>query len=347
MKFKIGDIVKFLNEKGSGKVSKIINKTTVGVTIEDGFELPFLISELIIESSEIVTIKTIVPNKIPISPLLNEGHSVKINKVSIDKDKAIYLAFSPENINDIAHSDINVWLINNTSYSILFTYSILNNNKCTTLETGNIGKLSSELIETIDKTELNNHTHLKVDILFFNDKEHLHQLPISEVVKLKPIKLYKQNAFEANKFIPNKSLLLPVFELSEIKGSNKVDTSTIDFSKILSQKLHYTDSQKKSKPHANNNPANEMEIDLHIEELLENYSGMNNAEIIQVQLKHFQKALDTAINNHYKRLIVIHGVGNGRLKQEVRNILLASKSLKFYDASYSRYGFGATEIAIS
>jgi dsDNA-specific endonuclease/ATPase MutS2 len=90
-----------------------------------------------------------------------------------------------------------------------------------------------------------------------------------------------------------------------------------------------------------------MEIDLHIEELLENYSGMNNAEIVQIQLKHFQNALDTAINNHYKKLIVIPGVGNGRLKQEVRNILSANKTVKFYDASYSRYGFGATEIAIS
>jgi hypothetical protein len=344
MKFKIGDVVKFLNEKGSGKVSKIINKTTVGITIEDGFELPFLISELIIESSEI---ETIVTNQIPSSLVLNEVHSVRINKPGIDKTPAIYLAFSPENINEIAHSDINVWLINNTSYNILFTYSILKNNKFTTLETGNISTFSSELIETINKTELNNHTHLKVDILFFNDKEHLHQLPISEVVKLKPIKFYKQNAFEANKFIPEKSLLLTVFELNEIEGSNKVNNSTIDFSKILSQKLHQTDSPKKSKPHANNNPANEMEIDLHIEELLENYSGMNNAEIIHIQLKHFQNALDTAINNHYKKLIVIHGVGNGRLKQEVRNILSANKTVKFYDASYSRYGFGATEIAIS
>ncbi|MEO6902869.1 MAG: DUF2027 domain-containing protein [Bacteroidia bacterium] len=346
MKFKIGDIVKFLNEKGRGKVSKIINKTTVGITIEDGFELPFLISELIMESSETEVIKKVVHDQIPILSVLNEVYSVKINKSSIDNTQAIYLAFSPESIDNIIHSDINVWLINNTTYNLLITYSILNNNKFTTLETANINSLSSELIETIDKAELNNHTHLKVDVLFFNDKEHLHHPPISEIVKLKPIKLYKQNAFEANKFINQKSLLLPVFELSEMEQQNKMNTSAIDFSKILSQKLNFNDSPKKSKPHANNNPANEMEIDLHIEELLENYSGMNNAEIVQVQLKEFQNALDTAINNHCRRLIVIHGVGNGRLKQEVRNILLANKSLKFYDASYARYGFGATEIAI-
>jgi hypothetical protein len=110
MKFKIGDIVKFLNEKGSGKVSKIINKTTVGITIEDGFELPFLISELILESSEIETIKKVARDEIAIPSALNEVHTVKINKPSIDNTQAIYLAFSPEKIDNISHSDINVWL---------------------------------------------------------------------------------------------------------------------------------------------------------------------------------------------------------------------------------------------
>ena len=48
MNFKLGDKVRFLNEKGEGVVSKIINKTTVGVTIEDGFELPFVVSQLLL-----------------------------------------------------------------------------------------------------------------------------------------------------------------------------------------------------------------------------------------------------------------------------------------------------------
>ena len=89
----------------------------------------------------------------------------------------------------------------------------------------------------------------------------------------------------------------------------------------------------------------EMEINLHIEELLDNYSGMSNAEIINVQLRHFQKALDKAITGRYRKLIVIHGVGNGRLKQEVRAIL-DNENMRYYDGSYARYGYGATEVVI-
>lgn len=120
----------------------------------------------------------------------------------------------------------------------------------------------------------------------------------------------------------------------------------IDVSKLFQQKLNYSDKPKKSKPHAQNNGMLEMEINLHIEELLDNYSGMSNAEIINVQLRHFQKALDRAITGHCRKLVVIHGVGNGRLKQEVRNIL-NNENMRYYDGSYAKYGYGATEVFIS
>ncbi len=127
-------------------------------------------------------------------------------------------------------------------------------------------------------------------------------------------------------------------ELPSVKEEEKIDVS-----KLFRQKLTHSDKPKKSKPHAQNNRMLEMEINLHIEELLDNYSGMSNAEIIQVQLRHFQKALDRAITGHYRKLIVIHGVGNGRLKQEVRAIL-ESENMRYHDGSYAKYGYGATEV---
>ena len=89
----------------------------------------------------------------------------------------------------------------------------------------------------------------------------------------------------------------------------------------------------------------ELEIDLHIHELTDqNYKLMSNAEIILIQLSHLQVSIDKAIAGNYLKLIVIHGVGTGKLKQEVCKILQQNK-LKFYDASYAKYGFGATEVS--
>ena len=134
--------------------------------------------------------------------------------------------------------------------------------------------------------------------------------------------------------------------MDESKPREKVDPQPTELKPKPKPVKHERKGIKRSKPHAQNAPHNAMEIDLHIEELVDNFSRMSNFEIVQVQLAHFNKALDNAINGHYRKLVVIHGVGNGRLKQEVRNILSSYSNVRFHDASYAKYGFGATEILI-
>lgn len=343
MNFKIGDKVKFLNERGHGVVTRIINKTTVGVTIEDGFEIPYAISGLVSETEK----RDPVDTSKPVSSF-HESKEKPENQiphpVAQTEEEGIYLGFSPEDPKNTGGSDVNVWLINHTSYQLLFSYSIWSNGYYHMMETGNIAAFNVELVQTIIRSELNDHRNFKIDAIFFKKQEYEHQPPVSEVIKLKPIKLYKENAFKENVFLADKAMLFSVCRLNDREAVEPYMITEKKLSKILFQKSRSLQAPKVSKPHATNNPGNEMEIDLHIEELLDDYSNMSNAEIIQVQLTYFQKALDKAINDHMKRLIVIHGVGNGRLKQEVRVLLDTYSSLKYYDASYARYGFGATEI---
>lgn len=340
MKFKIGDKVKFLNEKGEGVINKIINKTTVGVIIEDGFEIPFAISELLIIRDETkVQAKTTFVEE-PVMVYEARSKNISENK----ENEGIYLAFSPERSNDIPHSDFNVWLINHTGYQILFSYSISSADGFKTIETGHIQPFENVLIETIDRKLLSESSNFKIDILFFNEKEHEYQLPVSELIKLKPIKLYKENAFSENAFITEKALIINVSKVNTLDDEIELPT---DLSKMLFQKNNQYDQPKRSKPHISNNPAKEMEIDLHIEELIDSHRGMSNAEIIQIQLKHLQKTIDRAISEHYRKLVVIHGVGNGRLKSEVQNVIATYNNLRYHDASYSKYGYGATEILIN
>jgi hypothetical protein len=44
---KVGDKVKFLNASGGGIIAKVIDSRMVSIMIEDGFEIPTMISELI------------------------------------------------------------------------------------------------------------------------------------------------------------------------------------------------------------------------------------------------------------------------------------------------------------
>lgn len=338
MKFNIGDKVRFLNEKGEGTITRVINKTTVGVLIEEGFEIPFLISELVSVFDE----KDIRP--ILIKEVVAEPAPVYLSKAETRKEnpKGIYVAISPENPNDIGHSDFNVWLINHTSYQIMFSASCFKSKGYELLEKGEAKPFESRLIETIVKKDIDLLATLKIDVIFFNDKPYEYQQPVSEVIKIKTVKLYKENAFAKTDLLPEKCLLINVSNFQQDLFFNSTE-ATEDLSKLLFQKKAPVQSVKTSKPHKVNNAAYQMEIDLHIEELTDNYTGMSNAEIVIIQLRHFQQALDKAINEHYRSLTVIHGVGNGRLKQEVRSIL-DSMGMRYHDGSYSKYGFGATEV---
>jgi dsDNA-specific endonuclease/ATPase MutS2 len=90
-----------------------------------------------------------------------------------------------------------------------------------------------------------------------------------------------------------------------------------------------------------------VEIDLHIHELLEDTRGLSNHEMLEVQLGRFRNELETAIGNGTKRIVFIHGIGNGTLKQELRQEL-STKYKKYYfqDASFKEYGYGATMVIL-
>ncbi len=88
------------------------------------------------------------------------------------------------------------------------------------------------------------------------------------------------------------------------------------------------------------------EVDMHIWELTDHYNKMTNGEMLNLQLDFFRLCLESAIDNNYTKVVFIHGVGNGRLKHEIHQILDEYKFLDYHAASMKDYGVGATEVLI-
>ena len=72
---------------------------------------------------------------------------------------------------------------------------------------------------------------------------------------------------------------------------------------------------------------------------------MSNFEILTLQLETAKKNIEFAISKRISKIVFIHGVGEGVLKNEL-HYLLGRYPTKFYDASYKKYGLGATEVYI-
>jgi len=91
----------------------------------------------------------------------------------------------------------------------------------------------------------------------------------------------------------------------------------------------------------------EHEIDLHIEELIDSHRGMSNSQILSVQMANFNRELNVAIRQGSRKLIAIHGVGEGVLRAEIRKeIHYNYPEFQTHDANYKKYGYGATEIVL-
>jgi len=116
-----------------------------------------------------------------------------------------------------------------------------------------------------------------------------------------------------------------------------------DLKKTLFQKYVKHTPVKKSKPHAGKNT---LEVDLHIEELVDNLRGLSNFQIVNIQITAFHAAMHNAIDKRAYSLVVIHGVGNGVLKNEICKILKSEYGFRYHDASLAKYGKGATEVII-
>ncbi len=89
-------------------------------------------------------------------------------------------------------------------------------------------------------------------------------------------------------------------------------------------------------------------IDLHIEKLHKNFSQLQPGEILQIQLRQFRNYLEKAIQHNLYKIYVVHGLGKGVLKNEIKKILAEYPEVESYNNDYNpRFGFGATEIFIS
>jgi len=138
-----------------------------------------------------------------------------------------------------------------------------------------------------------------------------------------------------------------VYHASELVKS-AVEAITVTNSEIAEIKVQKEVSRKKNtvamKPKERSAPA--MEVDLHIHQLVKSTKNLGNYEILTKQLEVAKYQLEFAIRKRIQKVVFIHGVGEGVLKEELYYLFKRYDTIKFYDANYQKYGLGATEVYI-
>jgi hypothetical protein len=332
MAFRIGDKVRFLNETGEGVIVRFKDKLTAWVELEDGMEIPYPVKQLVPFDTELI-FKRNETEEI--------GDLPEDEEILSKKMQAFYFIVEPDHAHPILQSVYSLYLLNTSKYQVLFTYSVKSEEYFQTIKQGELGPSQKILLKKINKNQMKDYAYHKIDAIFFSNTHYFAQLPTAEVIHL------NDKVLSNSLYIQNESFKFPVlaFTLKEDfigKATKKVELTSYDIERLKNMK-EFSSEIPSSKP-SQYGQIFEQEIDLHIEELVDSVQGMNNFEMLQLQLRKFQESLNLAHQKGVKKLIVIHGVGNGRLKTEIRSILKNYPEYEVMDASYKRYGYGATQI---
>jgi hypothetical protein len=341
MNLKAGDKVRFLDEKGEGVITRFIDNKQVLVEMPDGFEIPYLLAKLVP-----VAVETKPTARQAEHPLQKEVPVSAIYTPSTVmqglQSEGVFLVYQPADQSYPLGGRFSVQLFNMTPYHIQFALSSKQINKYTCEHSGTLQGKQSCKIRDIGPEEIERWSSLRVDVIFYSYEPFQPREPLSRILKQKPARFYKESSFTSGGLTSGLAIVVDLMHTMQ-KGQDEEYFEEKAITQIVFDKEQKAE-RRVSKQSEKNNSALDWEVDLHLEELVDNTRGMNNGQMIDVQLRHFQKKLDEGFAQNIRKIVFIHGVGNGRLKQEIRKILATHKDLRFHDASYSIYGFGATEV---
>jgi len=88
------------------------------------------------------------------------------------------------------------------------------------------------------------------------------------------------------------------------------------------------------------------EIDLHIHEIINSDEHLTNFEKLQLQISTLDNFVRKMVKKRVNSFVVIHGVGEGVLKEEVLSYFRSKRGFFCSTADYRNYGKGATKVEL-
>jgi hypothetical protein len=334
MKFQIGDRVLILHSNEEGEVIDIINNKMVMVDVR-GVKFPAYIDQLDFPYFKKFSEKKLFADKKQKKYIDDVQKEKNIPSKIAD---GIWIIFLPvietDEFGDEVVEELKIHLINRTESSYRFIYTL-----------NYFGERDFELKNEILPFQ-DFYLH---DIAF----ENLNDSPSFEFdfSLLQPQK-NKADHYEASLRLKPKQLFTKIEEI-RLKGEatfshrlfekypDKTVEDKVEMGSLAAKGYQIYDATR-TRQHLESPRS---VVDLHIEKIIDDWEDLTNTEIISLQLKTFEKYYDLAIAHIQPSLTVIHGIGTGRLREEIHEQLKHRKEVKtFVNQYHPAYGYGATEI---
>lgn len=338
MKFSVGDDVVILATGQEAEVLQILHPKILEVSCR-GDVFPVFTKEVKLLSETLAATQEAKPKdgkkeqlakkrELPLAPTRENGFYLSFEPV--------YAIDDPEKIQELKLS-----FINQTPLSAMLHYQCLIHNRVVAEQKAVVSpKTKIFFLHTLDFEAMND-----LPRFYYSLKPVVEEIDwtedsgfyFSDQLKLKPVKLFDYLATMSQKQAKTFEIKLGMPSVRPITQGEKTNVPHETFENKNIQRAAKSQSGKIKSVALR-------EIDLHAEALGITTKGKDNFEILSRQLQALQKAIDAAVMNGRTSLIIIHGVGNGRLKEEVHLLLKGHPSVTFFQHSWRpKYGNGATE----
>ena len=333
MKYQLGDRVLVLHSNEEGEVVDIINDKMVLIDV-DGVRFPVYMDQIDFpyfkRFSEKKLLNTSKPEKKYIDNIKKEKATVK--NIQSEGVGVSFLPVFDKNVfdDDIVES-FKIYLINQTKDSYNFTYSISFSGSPAFEIKNQLFPLADFYVHDIPFEEMNDSPRFTFTFSLLNANNK------------------KADNFETSLKIKAKQLFQ---KIEEIRMKNEPTFAYKLFETYPDKPIEiipdYTNTHGQlydaSKAKENLEPARSV-IDLHIEKLSSDWKRLSNFEILSLQLSTFEKYFNLAVAHRQPNLTVVHGIGKGKLREEIHEILKHKQDVKsFVNQYHPNFGYGATEI---
>lgn len=337
MKYQIGDKVLILHSDEEGTIVDFINEKMVMVDVRN-VKFPVYLDQIDFPYFKNFTQKKPVQGK---HRKFVDDLKKEKQPSAPKKEDGVWLNFLPvsdtDEFGDEVVEQLKVHLVNNTATPFNFTYN-LNFFGDSEFELKNtVLPFQNFYLHDVPFADMSDSPSFEFEFsLQKPDKNKATHFETS--VKLKPKQLFAK--IEELRQKNQATFSQKLFEVYPNKGYDEPDPMDISLSK-LSEKFKVYNARE-ARRHME--PARTV-VDLHIDKLTDNPARMNNFEKLTLQLDTFEKYYSLAVAHMQPMLTIIHGVGTGKLRDEIHQLLRLKKEVNYFVNQYHpSYGYGATEI---
>jgi hypothetical protein len=336
MKYEIGDDIVVLHTNEEGKIVEIINDKMVMIEVR-GVKFPSYIDQIDFPYFKRFTEKKkVLPKKE--KKFIDNVPKEKPKPTEARVSEGVWLSLLPkftiDEFGDEVVESFKLHLVNKTGRGYKFYYSQQFFGETDFELSNEVTAFHDFYLHDISFANFNDNPSFIFEFeLITQDKTKADFFETS--LKIKPKQLFQRIEEMKEKNEPTIT-----YKLFESYPSKSIDEKPPVSSKVAQDYAIY----EAKKARENLEPARSV-VDLHIEKLSDDWQHMTNFEILTMQLKEFEKWYELAVAHHLPAMIVIHGVGSGKLRDEIHEILKTKKEVRYFINQYDhRFGYGATEI---